>query len=148
MPSVCTTLPNNIACSLYLSQNLYNTSFSVLNTLAFQITTGYNKLLFSQPVQVSKGCLINLIQSTGMVAIDQSGSSLISDLAMGTNTYVNLNSTSNWRFFLNTTDNFQLNYYQTSVTFTHTYAYPGAYVHLVTVKNVTFQQIVNVTNCK
>ena len=115
----------------------------------FNITTGYNNLVLSQPVQVSKGYFIQLIQVTGQVSIDISGNASVSDLVWNTTTqWTQLAEFSNWRFYLTTINNFTS--YVNSFSIQHKYANIGLYSLSLTFlsSNLTFQQLVNITDCK
>jgi hypothetical protein len=115
--------------------------------MSFQINSGSNMINLNQPLAVSKGSLILLQQVSGRIAIYQS-SNEYSDLVWQTNAWVNLVARSNWRFYFNTISNFTS--YQVKFNIQHTYANTGSYV--ITLRflssNQTFQQTVNVTNCK
>ncbi len=127
-----------------MQQNPYSTALNVLNSWDFQIAKGYNKLYLPQVLAVKKGTLIGLVQSTGLVALDQSGTALFSDLKLTSNQWSDLNQKSNWRFYLNTTNDFELNYYKTNFSLNHQYASTGLYNLTITFKNLILEQTVNV----
>ena len=115
----------------------------------YTIALGYNNLVLPQPVQVSKGYFIQLIQVTGIVSIDISGNASVSDLVWNTTTqWTQLAEFSNWRFYLTTINNFTS--YVNSFSIQHKYANIGLYSLSLTFlsSNLTFQQLVNITDCK
>ena len=115
----------------------------------YTIALGYNNLVLPQPVQVSKGYFIQLIQVTGKVSIDISGNASVSDLVWNTTTqWTQLAEFSNWRFYLTTINNFTS--YVNSFSIQHKYANIGLYSLSLTFlsSNLTFQQLVNITDCK
>jgi hypothetical protein len=115
----------------------------------YTINSGYNKILFSQPILVKKGSLIFLTQSpnSSNVAIDKSGNASYSDMIWGTNLNM-LNSSSNWRFYLTTITNYSA--YQSSLNIQHSYNNIGLYnlSILFTSSNQLYNMLVNITDCK
>ena len=133
---------------MYFTQNPFNTSFDAVYNWNFQITTGNNYLYLPQPVSVNKGNFILLTQTTGRVAIDISGNSTYSDLAWKSPIWSKLSPNSNWRFYLIPLTNFSS--YQTNFNIIHAYKSIGLYNLSITFSssNQTYQQTVNVTDCK
>ena len=133
---------------MYFTQNPFNASFDVVYNWNFQITTGNNYLYLPQPVSVNKGNFILLTQITGRVAIDISGNSTYSDLAWKSPIWSKLSPNSNWRFYLIPLINFSS--YQTNFNIIHAYKSIGLYNLSITFSssNQTYQQTVNVTDCK
>ena len=114
----------------------------------FQLTNGYNLLYLNQSALVKKGYFLQLIQITGKVAIDTNGNASVSDLQWSTNIWSNLNSNSNWRFYLDTIDNFSS--YQNTINVVYPYQSIGLYTISLTFASSgqVFQQTVNITDCK
>ena len=133
---------------MYFTQNPFNASFDVVYNWNFQITTGNNYLYLPQPVSVNKGNFILLTQTTGRVAIDISGNATYSDLAWKSPIWSKLSPNSNWRFYLIPLINFSS--YQTNFNIIHAYKSIGLYNLSITFSssNQTYQQTVNVTDCK
>ena len=130
-----------------MTLNPYSTALNVLKSWDFQINTGYNKLYLPQATTVQQGSIIKLIQSTGLVALDQSGSASFSDLTLTSNQWANLYSQTNWRFYLNTTNDFELKYYKTSFNLNRQYTMPGLYNLTISYQNIFFEQTINVSIC-
>jgi hypothetical protein len=127
--------------------------FSIANTTVysypFTIVVGYNNIILPQPVVVSKGYFIQLTQGTGLVAIDVTGNATYSDLVWNTTQqWTKLAEFSNLRFYLTPLYNFTS--YQNTLNVLHSYANIGLYTLSLTFlsSNKTFQQIVNITDCK
>lgn len=135
----------SIPCASSVTNNPYNSTVNVLNTFSFQIISGYNILMLTQPIQVAKGSLIYLTQSTGRLALDQSGTATYCDLMWQTYAWTKLSTNSNWRFYLNTFDDFSV--YQNSLNLVHKYSSPGVYVVTIAVKSLVVQQLVTVNEC-
>ena len=76
-------------------------------------------MYLNQSALVKKGYFLQLIQITGKVAIDTNGNASVSDLQWSTNIWSNLNSNSNWRFYLDTIDNFSS--YQNTINVVYPY---------------------------
>jgi hypothetical protein len=132
-----------------LTQYPFSIPLTTIYSWTFNITTGYNNLVLSQPVQVSKGYFIQLIQVTGQVSIDTTGTASYSDLAWNDPTqWTRLSAISIVRFYLTATLNFTS--YQTAINVFHSYASIGLYTLSLTFasSNKTFQQIINITDCK
>ena len=115
----------------------------------FQISLGYNSLILPQPLTVTKGSYLVLIQNTGKIAIDTSGTASYSDLVWNTTTqWTKLAEFYNWRFYLTALTNFTT--YQTTFNIQHSYVIPGLYSLSITFASngQTFQQTVNITDRK
>lgn len=136
------TMQNMINCAT----NPYR-SVTVIYSWIFQVTAGYNILNLANSVSVNKGFMILLNQNTAKIAIDVSGTAVYSDLALVQNiVWSPVNANSNWRFFLNTLDDFIA--YGFTLNFVHTYSDSSLF-------NMSFmytnpngqiqQQIINVT---
>jgi hypothetical protein len=90
-----------------------------------------------------------LTQYTANIAIDKSGTATYSDMISTSGIYSKLNNNTNWRFYINTLNDFAL--YISQINMLHTYASIGLYqinIVFLNSSNITFQQIVNVTDCK
>lgn len=89
-----------------------------------------------------------MTQTTGKVAIDTNGNATYSDLAWYSPLWRKLNPNTNWRFYLTPLTNFSS--YQAVINLVHTYKSIGIYNLLITFNssNETYQQTVNVTDCK
>ena len=134
-------------CSVYFSQFPFDNTLNVKNDWIFQVNTGFNYLLLSQVVTVSRGDFLLLNQTTGRVAIDTTGTALCSDLYWSTKTqWTRLPGLLESRFYLTPLTNFSS--YITSFSFSHTYKTIGLYNILITFSsdNQLFQQIVNITD--
>ena len=70
------------------------------------------------------------------------------DLQWSTNIWSNLNSNSNWRFYLDTVNNFSS--YQNTINVVYPYQSIGLYTISLTFASSgqVFQQTVNITDCK
>jgi hypothetical protein len=115
----------------------------------FQINIGNNTLLLPAPVTVNQGNYILLNQLTGRVAIDKTGNASNSDLVWNLTTqWTKLAEFSNWRFYLTTINNFTS--YQNTLNLIHSYANIGLYTLSLTFlsSNMSYQQTVNITDCK
>lgn len=136
-----------LACALYLTNNPFSI-LSVKYSWVFQIATGYNKLYLQQEVNVEKGDLVLLWQTTGKVALDQSGNASFSDLEWYSFRWSKLNENSNWRFYLNTLNEFSS--YLLNLNLVHTYESKGLYTLNVEIldSSLILKQTVNVTQCK
>jgi len=138
-----------VPCASYLTKYPLNFPMNILYSFNFSANPGYNKFILPQPIEVPQGSLVFLTQFTDStsVAIDSSGSAMYSDVVWGTNLQ-NLSSNSNWRLFLNPFTNFTS--YQTSFSISHAYNTIGLYNIILTFlsSNLTFQQTVNITDCK
>ena len=137
-------------CSVYFSQFPFDNTLNVKNDWIFQVNTGFNYLLLSQVVTVSRGDFLLLNQTTGRVAIDTTGTALCSDLYWSTKTqWTQLAEISNWRFYLTSQTNFSS--YMNSFSLSHTYNTIGSYVLSISFASsptTIFQQTVNITDCK
>ena len=109
---------------------------------------GFNRILLNQPVQVSRGNSLLLTQSGGVVAIDESASSIYSDLVYQGGYWINLSYTVNKRLLLNPLTNFSS--YYANLTLSHTYTNNGDYNLNITLANSkqTFIQPVAIYNGK
>lgn len=89
-----------------------------------------------------------MTQNTSRIAIDTSGSATYSDFVFQTPIWTKLNRANNWRFYLNPLTN-NTNY-QTTFSLTKSYKSIGVYNLVITFNssNQTFQQTVNITDCK
>ena len=142
--SVCGDL---LPCATYLTSNPFDVPINVINSWTLQLISGYNKLYLPQSITVNKGSFLYLIQNTGSVAVDQSGSQY-SDLVWNNVTFwTKLNYNSNWRFYLTTINSFTS--YQNSFILSHVYSSIGSYNMSITFLSSyqTFLEIVNVTDC-
>ena len=126
--------------------------FSIVNSTVYSysytIVVGYNNIILPQPVVVSKGYFIQLIQGAGRIAIDMNGNATYSDLVWNLPTqWTRLSAVSLLRFYLTPLYNFTS--YQNTLNVLHTYANIGLYTLSLTFlsSNNTFFQIVNVTDC-
>jgi hypothetical protein len=123
---------------------------NILYSFSFIISQGFNKLILPEPILVPKGSFILLTQynNSVTVAIDSNGNAKYSDMVLGSTVWNPLSSTSNWRFYLTTKTNFSS--YQTCFSISHIYNIIGLYNIALTFlsSNVTFNQIVNITDCK
>ena len=118
-------------------------------TWNFQIALGYNNLIISQPVSVSKGYIILITQGTGKIAIDISGNATYSDLVWNTTTqWTKIAEFSNQRLYFTTINNFTR--YQNSFNIKHSYTNIGVYTLSFSFKgsNITILQKINITDCK
>ena len=142
----CGTLSS---CAVYFTQNPFNKTMNIIYEWDYDISLGYNKLILPQPLVVYRGNYIYLTQSTGKIAIDQTGNSTYSDLVWNSTTkWTKMSEFSNWRFYLNALTNFSS--YESKLNVIHSYSNIGVYTLSITFpsSNKTFTQIVNVTDCK
>ena len=99
---------------------------------------------------MKKGYFILVNQTIGKIAIDTTGNSQYSDLQYSSTSslWTKLNTSSNYRLYLDTIDNF--NSYQSTINITYTYANAGIYTITLTFpsSNQIFQQTVNITDCE
>ena len=136
-------------CAVYFTQNPFNKTMNIIYEWDYDISLGYNKLILPQPLVVYRGNYIYLTQTTGKIAIDQTGNSTYSDLVWNSTTkWTKLSEFSNWRFYLNALTNFSS--YESKLNVIHSYSNIGVYTLNITFpsSNKTFTQIVNVTDCK
>jgi hypothetical protein len=132
-----------------MTQYPHNISMNFYYTWNFQIVLGYNNLIISQPVSVSKGYFILITQGTGKIAIDISGNATYSDMVWNTTQqWTKLAEFSNRRFYL--TPLFNFTSYQNTFNIKHSYTNIGVYTLSFSFKksNITIQQIINITDCK
>jgi hypothetical protein len=132
-----------------MNQNPFNISMNVLYSWNFQLSLGYNSIILPQPVTVYRGNFVVLTQNTAKIAIDTTGNASYSDLVWNSTTqWTKLAEFSNFRFYLTPLTNFSS--YQTSFNIMHTYKNIGLYNLAITFasSNETFNQIVNITDCK
>jgi hypothetical protein len=90
-----------------------------------------------------------LTQYTATIAIDTTGTATYSDMISTYGIYSKLNNITNWRFYINTLNNFAA--YISKINVVHTYANIGLYtinIVFLNISNITLQQIVNITDCK
>lgn len=89
-----------------------------------------------------------MTQNTSRIAIDTTGSATNSDFVYQSPIWTKLNTANNWRFYLNPLTNISI--YQTTFSLTKTYKSIGVYNLVITFNssNQTFQQTVNITDCK
>lgn len=102
----------------------------------------------SEPFKASKGNFIAFKQTTGRIAIDKSGNTISSDLNWQGAIWSKLNSSSNWRFYLNALNNFTM--YQSVFSALIQYSNIGQYnvsIRLAS-SNQTYYQTVAITDCK
>ena len=90
---------------------------------------------------------MSIQQVSGKVAIYQSNNDN-SDLVWKSTAWAKLNSKSNWRFYLDTFNNFSS--YQNTINVVYPYSSIGLYTISLTFASSgqVFQQTVNVTDCK
>jgi hypothetical protein len=132
-----------------MTQNPFNISMNIIYSWNFQLSLGYNNIILPQPVTVYRGNFIVLTQNTAKIAIDTTGNASYSDLVWNTTTqWTKLAEFSNMRFYLTPLTNFSS--YQTLFNIMHTYKNIGLYNLAITFasSNETFNQIVNITDCK
>lgn len=143
--SFCGTLT---PCSAYFTKYPFAVPLSTIHTWNFNVSLGYNKLSFTQPVLVTKGSLVLLIQSTAKVGIDKNGTSLYSDMLVNNGAYYKLNETSNWRFFFNSLISFSS--YVSNLYLTHQYLSTGFYEIAVTFASsmAVFRHTIQINQCK
>lgn len=137
-----------IPCAAYFNQNPYSSIYSVIQSWDFQIKAGYNLIYLSEPFKASKGNFIAFKQTTGRIAIDKSGNTISSDLNWQGAIWSKLNSSSNWRFYLNALNNFTM--YQSVFSALNQYSNIGQYnvsIRLAS-SNQTYYQTVAITDCK
>ena len=118
-------------------------------SFTYLITSGYNKIYLPQPIQVNRGQFIQLLQSTGRIALDKTSNPKYSDLVWNTQTqWTKLNDQKNWRFYLTTINTFSS--YFTTFSINNVYANTGVYTITLTFlsSNQTYYQMVNITDCK
>ena len=98
-------------------------------------------------MSVNAGDFPVLIQTTGQVAVDTSGTASFSDMVWGS-TLQKLYSRANWRFYLTTYSNFSC--YNAVFNLTHKYTTNGVYNLTLTLPslNIVYQEEVIITNCK
>ena len=120
----------------------------IINSFNFQITTGVNYLYLPQSYTVNKSNFITITQITGKVAIDTTGTAAYSDMSLGSVIWNQLSADSNWRLYLKALTNFSC--YTSTFSISHTYKSIGLYNITLTLSssNDTFQQTVNITDCK
>ena len=95
-----------------------------------------------------QGNFIQLTQSTARLAIDSSGATY-SDLYWNTNNWSPLNSSSNWRFYLNMTYNISQYFYQYQLNIIHSYSNLGLFNISISIgDNFIYEEIANITDCK
>lgn len=145
---VSTPLCGKLAsCATYFSYNPFDTTLTVSNEWNFIITnTGYNKFILSQPFYVIRGSLLFLTQTSCQLAIDTSNNIMYSDLVWTNLTYSKLTEFQNWRFYLNTLNNYT--YYSSKFYLSHSYANVGIYNITITFSKsaYSFQTTINVTD--
>ena len=136
-----------VPCASYISthpSSFVNKTYS----WSFLIASGYNSLTLPQRVLVSKGSLIQVIENSGKLAIDQSNTKAVySDLVLSKGVWLNLNSNFNYRFYLNPLTNFKVNRYYFNIVYT--YSSLGLYNLRIQFMNsdVSYQQTINITEC-
>jgi len=121
---------------------------NIIYSWNFQLSLGYNSIIFPQPVTVYRGNFLTMTQNTGKVAIDITGNASYSDLVWNTTTqWTKLAEFYNWRFYLTPLTNFST--YTNTFNIMHTYSNIGLYNLVITFvsSNATFNQIVNITDC-
>lgn len=138
-----------VPCAFYFSTYPFNRSLNIIYEWRFNVNYGYNKLILDQPLPILKGSFIHLEQISGIIAIDQVNNASYSDLVWNTTTqWTKLAEYLNWRFFLNALTNFTI--YETKLNILHTYNRVGIYSLSLYFpsSNQSFQQTVNITDCK
>ena len=134
-------------CAVYFTNNPFNSSFNVLYTLTFQISSGYNRLVLPQPIAVFKGNFIVLIQTSGKVAVDQSKNVTYSDLVWQSPLWLSLDLNSKWRLYFNTLIDNDFNLAKFEIV--HKYSSVGSYQINISTNNKTlFQQQNTISLCK
>lgn len=134
-------------CAVYFTNNPFNSSFNVLYTLTFQISSGYNRLVLPQPIAVSKGNFIVLIQTIGKVAVDQSENVTYSDLVWQSPLWLSLDLNSKWRLYFNTLIDNDFNLAKFEIV--HKYSSVESYQISISTNNRTlFQQQNTISLCK
>ena len=135
-------------CSAYFNQNPFSADMNIKYSWDFQINTGLNRFIFATQKEVTKGQFIVLNQITGKVALDNTGYAVYSDLAWDSIAWARLNSTINYRFYVNALNKYQK--YWNKFTVSHTYS--SSELFNLTVKGSNsvqvFQQIVSISECK
>ena len=135
-------------CAVYFTSNPYNSPLTVLNEWTFTLVAGYNQLFLTQPVTFFKGNFIQLTQITARLAISSSGSAY-SDMLWNTNMWSPLNSSSNWRFYLNLVSISSQEYYQSPLNISHVYSNLGSYSFSLSIdSSIIYQEVVIITDCK
>lgn len=141
--SICGSV---VTCADFFTLNPFAFSYTSKYSYTFQINFGYNKFILPQPALVTKGYLIYLTQTTGVIAVDQSSNSTYSDLVWNSIIWNRLNEFSNWRLYLNAITNYTS--YQSQFNLLHTYSSLGIYTLTITYasSNDIFQIPVNITD--
>lgn len=127
----------------------FNKTLNIVYEWEFNVNYGYNKLILDQPLPVYKGCFVYLQQNSGIVAIDTANNATYSDLVWNITTrWTKLEEYLNWRFYLNALTNFTI--YETKLNIVHSYNKIGVYTLSLNFpsSNKTFEQLVNITDCK
>jgi len=138
-----------VPCAVYLTQYPFNISMNIEYEFNYVLALGYNKLILPQPLLVKRGQFVMLTQITGRIAIDTRNNSSFSDLVWNTTTqWTKLAEFLNWRFYLTPITNYTT--YETTFNLVHTYSTVGVYTLTLnfTSSNQSYQQIVNITDCK
>jgi hypothetical protein len=138
-----------LSCAAYFNNYLWeSTALNVIYSQTFTLTTGYNKLyLTPSAISVTTGYFIQLIQATGQVAIDTSGTNApFADMYLNNGLITKLNYVKNLRFYLNALTS--LSYYQNSISIAHTYVNSGTYTLSVAFlsSGVTYTQTINIAD--
>lgn len=150
----CGTELNNtdlvIPCSVYFNNYPSDLSLDKIYSFNYTISTGYNKLLLSQPLQIQRGYFILLEQINGKIAIDTSGNATYSDMILSydESSVSRINTVFNYRFYFNSLSNFSS--YFTSFSFLHSYSKIGTYTIIIKLENLnrTFYHSVDIIDCK
>ena len=145
-----TTVCGSISpCGSYFAQFPFSIDFNIINQWDYTMTIGLNTFYLAQPLSVNQGNFIQIVMSNGSkLAIDTSTNNTFSDMAWQGTIWANLNPVSNYRFYFKIFNNFTS--YVNSFSIQHKYANIGLYSLSLTFlsSNLTFQQIVNITDCK
>jgi hypothetical protein len=121
----------------------------LINNFSYTISVGYNKFLFSQPLNIQKGYFILLEQIDGILAVDTSGNATYSDMILSTDgtSVSKMNTILNQRFYLNALNRFD-SYYFASFNVSHSYLNVGNYLIKIKIENNTFYKEVQISDCK
>ena len=97
---------SNESCSNWISSNSPNFGFTSRRSLGNgTFSQGLNRFQFSQPVLVTRGCLIGITHYQNTLAVETNDPFTISDYFIRGSTSFKINSTQNWRFYLRAIQN-------------------------------------------
>lgn len=150
----CGTELNNtdlvIPCSVYFNNYPSDLSLDKIYSFNYTISTGYNKLLLSQPLQIQRGYFILLEQINGKIAIDTSGNATYSDMILSydESSVSRINTVFNYRFYFNTINPYIS--YQSNLNLVHSYQNTGSYLITIIFSSSIqiFYKILNISDCK